>query len=169
MPKISKLFLYTMIASVTMVGCFEFFSPSCVGDQCVASASKVDAPLPTPTPTPTPSGLDSSCEASCKVYSLTIDESVSVIPLNKTQEFNLTPYTQVNICDASGKPTGRTELVKTTKECDDGRAGEVSWKASTAALEITNLGFKAEVKRVGTGPSVLTVSLDGKSLSREIR
>lgn len=150
------------------VGCFNFFSPSCVGDQCNASASKVDAPVATPTPSPTPFSVDSSCEQSCKVFAVTIDNPKDTIALGETAEFNMSPYTEVDVCDASGKPTGKKTYVKTTSECDDPRAGAVAWSASNGALQVSGVGFKANVKRVATGPSTLTVSLEGKSYSRII-
>lgn len=159
----------TVAISVAISACLNFASPSCVGANCIADSSRVNVPPPVPTPTPAPAGVDSSCAASCNIHSLVIDESVSVIAIGETQAFNMTPFTEVNICDANGKPTQNTKLVKTTVECDEPRAGQVSWTPSTNALEVTNLGFKADVKRRATGESTLTVSLQGKSYSRIIR
>jgi hypothetical protein len=150
--------------------CFNFFSPSCVGDQCNASASQTKADASkSPSPTPTPIKIDTSCAATCLVHSVVIDEGDSVVAIGQTKTFNLTPFTEVNICDESGKPTAQKKLVKTTEECDNPRAGLVQWVASSNAVEVSNFGFKAEVKRVATGTVILTGSLDGKSFSRTIR
>lgn len=163
---ISAILVLGVLAACNYQSCKE-------GTTCIAGTNG-PSPIPSATPTPTPDKIptpvvvDSSCIATCNIYSLTLDEAVSIIPVDKTQRFNMTPYTQVNICDANGKPTNLTKLVKTTKECDDGRAGEVVWKSSTNSLEISDYGFAADVKRKATGDSTLTVSLQGKSYSRVI-
>lgn len=136
----------------------------CVAD--VAGPSDVGNTKPTPTATPTPAVVDSSCTATCKIHSLRIDEGVSVIPLNASQDFNLTPYTEVFVCDASGKPTSKSEIVPTEEKCDIPRADSVEWKLSSNAITKSGSGFKITVKRVALGEVELSATLEGKTVKR---
>ena len=163
-----KKVLAVAVLSLTTIACFNFFSPSCVGENCNASASKTDNALPSPTPTPsaTPLATDTACLAGCDIESIVIDGNVVTVPLGATETFHMSPFTKVFICDASGKPTNRFDIVPTESKCDVPRASRVQWSASSSAVVVAASGFRAEVHRVGTGAVVLTVTLDGKSASR---
>lgn len=142
-----------------------FGSPTQVNEDVAAQPQA----SPSPSPSATPIQIDSSCNATCSVHSLVIDEGDSIIPIGGSKEFHLTPYTEVAICGPDGKPTKDTKIIKTSKECDDPRKDAIQWSVSSSAISVLGDGFRAEVKRVGTGNAVLTAELEGKKATRNIQ
>lgn len=168
--KLTKATALAAIFALALVGaaCFDFFSPSCVGPECNATASKTENATPSvpATPTPTPIVTDSACVKGCVIESIQIDGNDVVVPLGGEITLQMSPFTKVFVCDATGKPTKEFDIVPTEKKCDDARKDRVQWSGSTSALTVLGAGFQATVKRVATGPVVVKVSLDGKSAER---
>jgi hypothetical protein len=158
----SKPFLIALVALFLLAACgqFKFFSPSCVGENCVASASKGDAKAtPTPVPTPTPTPLPG-----CRIGWLAFDKGPTALPLNGSGEYEFSPWQKV-IKD------GKEVDVKVDDTCNTGpREERIVWSVSTPAgvVVVGESRYSAKVTRKGTGAFKVKVTLDGLFVEREV-
>ena len=159
---------YLSIFLLSSVACYTAQESNCGTGPTPVSPNPIVVVTTQPTPTPTPFS-DSGCSASCSIAYLSLEGADTILAVGGTLSVGLTPFTEVKVCDSRGVPTGKTVFVKTSKECDDPRAGSVVWASSSPVLQVTNLGFLGEFKRLGLGESTISASLEGKVVSRVIR
>lgn len=156
------------LIALVAIGCLDFFSPTIINSPgSIATATNsndTNGVEPNAKPTPVP-----GCEATCDIDQLRFDGSLNVLAVGEKGEFPLTPYTLVAICDASGRPTGKTSSVKTAKDCDDKRADEVVWTASSTALTNSSFAYRGEFTRIARGDTTIKASLQGKFVERLIK
>lgn len=160
MRKLTR-FLVVGVLSIGTLACFNFFSPSCVGEGCGATATQVKgsatpSPTATPTATPVPAGA-----LNCRIDYMVFDSGPTHLSVNEEGEFTLTPWQKD---DATGV------LVKVNDSCNIPKAEFVEWKSNSPVGIVTKLpgGFAAKAKRVGIGAFIVTASLEGRWVSREV-
>lgn len=151
-----KIFLLALCA----VGCGEGLAPSpyptsqCVitvngGTAACGNVSITQAPSPTPGATP---GVQD-----CRVDYLT-GNGPDYIPMGGEVEFDLTPMQ--TFVDAQGAQQTR----EVSAACNEPKAASIEWLAGDPrALQVIGLGFKAKVKRIGTGTTTVSVSFEGRT------
>lgn len=112
------------------------------------SVAVVTSPSPSPTATPV---------QDCRVDYLT-GNGPDFIPLNGEGKFDLTPMQ--TFLDAHGAQQTR----EVSAACNDPKAASIVWLVGeTRALQVTPAGFKATVKRIGTGTTTVQVNFEGRS------
>jgi len=154
-------FLAVGVLSIGTLACFNFFSPSCVGEGCGATATQVKgattpSPTATPTATPVPAGT-----LNCRIDFMVFDSGPTELSVNQEGEFSLTPWQKD---DSTGA------LVKVADSCNIPRAEFVVWSSNSPVGIVTKLpgGFAAKAKRVGIGAFTVTASLEGRTVSRVV-